>query len=169
MSLQGKRLTKTALLAAAAIALSIFESFVFGGSFFGFPGVKLGLANLAVVLALVFLDVKTALLIAIIKSLANFFVSGAITMLWYSLAGSIVSVLGMWMLYRFTKCFSLIGVSAFGGFLSNLGQLCIMILLSKTTEFFYYLPILTLSGVLSGGINGFLAILIMEKLPTALQ
>lgn len=165
--MRGKKITLTALLAAAAILLSIFESTVLGGSFFGIPGVKLGLANLAVLVALCRLDGKTAFFIAVIKALAGFFVSGAITMLWYSLAGSVLSVLGMWLLYRYTRCFSLMGISAFGGFLSNLGQLCVMMLLSGTAEFLYYLPVLTLSGVAAGFVIGLLALLIDRCLPPA--
>ena len=162
-----KKLTFAALLAAAAILLSVFEALVLGGSFFGIPGIKLGLANLAVLIALCKADGKTAFLIAVIKAFASFFVSGAVTVLWYSLAGSVLSVLGMWLVYRYTKCFSLIGVSALGGFLSNLGQLCVMMLLSGTAEFLWYLPVLTLSGVLAGGVIGLLAQLIERCLPPA--
>jgi len=163
--LRGKKLTFTALLAAAAIVLSILESVLFGGSFFGIPGVKLGLANLAVLLALCMTDSKTAFFIGLIKALASFFVSGVVTMLWYSLAGTLLSVLGMWLLYRYTKCFSLVGISAFGGFLSNLGQLCVMMLISGTAEFLYYLPVLTIFGVLAGSVNGLLATLILKRVP----
>lgn len=161
--MQGKKLTLTALLGSVAIVLSIFESLVLGGSFFGLPGVKLGLANLAVLLSLRLTNGKTAIFVAALKSLASFFVSGAVTVLWYSLAGSLLSLLGMWLLLRYTECFSLVGISAAGGFLSNLGQLCIMMLLSGTAEFLYYLPILTLAGVAAGAVNGLLALLIEKS------
>lgn len=165
--MRGKKLTMTALLGSVAIVLSIFESTVLGGSFFGLPGVKLGLANLAVLLSLRLADGKTAVFAAVLKSLASFFVSGAVTVLWYSLAGSLLSLLGMWLLLRYTKCFSLMGISAAGGFLSNLGQLCIMMLLSGTAEFLYYLPVLTLAGIAAGAVNGFLAELTERCLPPA--
>lgn len=163
MWLRGKKITIRALLAAVAIVLSIFEGTVLGGGFFGIPGIKLGLANLAVIIALEITDAPTAFFTAFLKALATFFVSGAVTMLWYSLAGSLLAVLGMWLLLRFAKCFSLIGISAFGGFLSNLGQLIVMMMLSETAEFLYYLPILTLSGVIAGSVNGFLAEVILER------
>ena len=66
--MRGKKLTMTALLGAVAIVLSIFESMVLGGSFFGVPGVKLGLANLAVLLSLRLTDGKTAVFVAVLKS-----------------------------------------------------------------------------------------------------
>ena len=162
--MRDKRLTVTGLLAAAAIVLSIMESAVFGGGLFGIPVAKLGLANIAVILAMVLYGGKTALLIGMIKALAGFFASGAVTALWYALAGTLLSVAGMLLLYRAAKCFSLIGISAFGGFLSNLAQLGIMMALSGTVAFLWYLPVLTICGVASGCINGFLAEVIRRRI-----
>ena len=169
MQLRDKKLTTTALLAAAAAVLSIVENLIFGGGLFGIPGAKLGLANIAVILALVMHGGKTAVLIGVIKALAGFFVSGAITALWYALAGTLLSVAGMILLYRYFKCFSLLGISAFGGFLSNLAQLGVMMLLSQTVEFLWYLPILTICGVVSGCINGFLAAVVLSRDKRQLQ
>ena len=162
--MRDKKLTATALLAAAAIVLSVVESIVFGGAAFGIPGAKLGIANIAVILAMAMFGGKTALLIGCIKSFAGFFASGAITALWYSLAGTALSVAGMLVLYRRCRCFSLMGISAFGGFLSNLAQLTVMVMLTQTAGFFGYLPLLTVFGVVSGCINGLLAELVLERL-----
>jgi len=162
MRLRDKKLTTTALLAAAAIVLSILEAALFGGTS-GIPGAKLGLANIAVILAMVMFGGKTAILIGVVKALASFFVSGAITTLWYALAGTLLSIAGMLLLHRRFRCFSLLGISAFGGFLSNLAQLAVMMLLTQTVEFLYYLPLLTLFGVASGCINGFLSELVLSR------
>ena len=164
MRLRDKKLTTTALLAAAAIVLSIVESVVFGGGAFGIPGAKPGLANIAVILALVMFGGKTAFLIGLIKAAASFFASGAVTALWYALGGTVFSVAGMWTLYRFTRCFSLTGISAFGGFLSNLAQLGIMILITQTAEFLWYLPVLTVCGVISGSINGIVSNIVIQRI-----
>ena len=163
----GKKLTAAALLAAAAVVLSILESLLFGGLTLGLPGIKLGLANIAVLVALKYSGTGTAYLIGVIKSLASFFAAGSVTVLWYSLAGTLLAVTGMWLMDRYLRCFSLIGVSAFGGFLSNLGQLLVMMLLSHTAEFLFYLPVLTIAGTAAGCLSGLLAAVILSRLGRA--
>lgn len=162
----GKRVAVLGIMASLAIVLSILENTLTGMANFAVPGVKPGLANIAVVLSLVYLGGGYAAVIALIKATAVFLATGSVTTLWFSLAGSLLSVGGMWLLYKTGgRVFSLAGVSALGGFLSNLGQLLAMIALSGTAEFLYYLPVLGVSGVLFGLAVGVLANLAVKRLP----
>ena len=96
---RGKRLALLAIFAAIAIVLSFFENALMSMTNFFIPGFKPGIANIAVVLAVAWLGGKEAFLISLIKACASFMATGAITVLWFSLAGSIISCAGMLLLY----------------------------------------------------------------------
>lgn len=91
------------LLGSLAIVLSILENSITGMLNFAVPGLKPGLANLAVVLALPYLGGGAALAVSLLKALAVFLATGTVTTLWFSLAGSLLSVAGMWLLWRFCR------------------------------------------------------------------
>ena len=168
MRLRGKDVALLGIFSGAAIALSILETLLFGGLSIGLPGVKLGMANIAVLVALRKLGGKGAAAVALVKAFAAFFASGALTILWYSLAGTLLSFAGMLALnVYFGRTFSLAGISAAGGVLSNLGQLLVMLLLSRTVEFLYYLPLLAIAGVITGIVNGVLATLVLRRIDRA--
>lgn len=165
MNQKSKTVAVLGLLSALAIVLSIFENQMFGYINFVIPGIKPGISNITVVFALVALDFRYAAFIALIKSTASFLATGAITVLWFSLVGSALSLLGMWLIYKFTSCFTLAGISALGGVLSNVGQIIVMIIISGSMEFVYYMPVLAISGVLFGCIIGVIANYCVNKLP----
>ena len=161
------------LLGSLAIVLSILENSITGMLNFAVPGLKPGLANLAVVLALPYLGGGAALAVSLLKALAVFLATGTVTTLWFSLAGSLLSVAGsllsvagMWLLWRFCRrTFSLAGISALGGALSNLGQVGVMAAISNTPAFFYYLPVLTIFGVGFGMLVGLLGNMVLRRVP----
>ena len=148
-----------------AIVLSILENTLTGMMNFAIPGVKPGLSNLAVVLALAFLGGGYGFVVALIKATASFLATGAVTVLWFSLAGSLLSMGGMWLVWKLCrKTFTWAGISALGGLLSNIGQVLVMMALSETVEFLYYLPFLAISGVFFGFVVGVLANLILARM-----
>ena len=151
--MQVKKLALMGIFAAIAITLSMMENALSNMMSFAIPGVKLGLSNIAVILALEYLGGGSATVIGGIKACASFLATGSVTVLWFSLGGTALSVAGMVLLHRCRR-FSLAGVSALGGFLSNVGQLGVMILITGTAEFLYYLPVLTISGVAFGFLIG---------------
>lgn len=154
------------LLGSLAIVLSILENSVTGMLNFAVPGLKPGLANLAVVLALPYLGGGAALAVSLLKALAVFLATGTVTTLWFSLAGSLLSVAGMWLLWRFCRrTFSMAGISALGGALSNLGQVGVMAAISNTPAFFYYLPALAIFGVGFGMLVGVLGNMVLRRVP----
>jgi len=160
-----KRAALLGILASVAIVLSIVENTLTGMANLAVPGIKPGLANLAVVLALYYLGGGYAAVIALVKAGAVFLATGAATTLLFSLAGSLLAAGGMWLLHTAGKgVFSLAGISALGGVLSNLGQILVMAAVSGTAEFFYYLPVLGVSGVLFGLAVGLLANLVTAKI-----
>ncbi|MEE1038066.1 MAG: Gx transporter family protein [Eubacterium sp.] len=129
----------------------------------GIPGVKLGIANIVIVMALYKLNVKYALLINLIRIfIAGFLFSGVFGIL-YSLAGGLLSLVVM-VLVKKAKVFSVVGVSLAGGVAHNLGQLITAALIVSNIKLFLYFPVLVFSGLFSGIIIGIVAGLALEKI-----
>ena len=152
-----------ALLIAQSLALFLFEGML--PLPFLAPGAKLGLANLITLLALYTLPRwQDALLVILVRiALATMF-GGGPTILMYSLAGGLLSFTVMLMLRRSGR-FSILGVSAAGGFAHNLGQLLIASLVIGYPDLLLYLPILGPCGILTGLLLGTCAGLVLKKLP----
>jgi len=120
------------------------------------PGAKLGLANIVTVFALFTLGSRACLLIVLLRTgLASFF-GGGPTIFIYSIAGGLLSLAAMTALKK-TRCFSILGVSAAGGFCHHLGQLIVASLAANTLSIFRYLPILGSCGLITGLMIGWIA------------
>lgn len=150
-----------AILAALAMIFSYIEAII--PFSVGIPGVKLGIANLVILIALYKLDLKYAFLINLIRIfLVGFLFTGAFGIL-YSLAGGLLSLLVM-VIVKNAKIFSVVGVSLAGGVAHNLGQLITAALIVSNIKLFAYFPVLIFSGLISGIIIGIVSSLILMKL-----
>ena len=159
------RISLCAMLAVVSLLFSYVEVILPFQS--PVPGIKLGLANLVVLVALFRLDAKEAFVISLLRVLlAGILFAGAYSML-YSLAGSVLSFAGMLLLKK-SGLFSMIGVSMAGGVLHNLGQILVAAVMISGTAIFYYLPVLTLSGMLCGIIVGIGAHILIRRIPEKL-
>ena len=147
---------KTAFLgifAAVAIIFGYVESLV--PVFAGIPGIKLGLANLAVLFILERYGLGEAALVSVVRILVIGFLFGNLFSILYSLAGAALSLIVMACLLHFSDL-SLIGVSVAGGVTHNIGQLIVAALIVESASVFYYLPALLVSGVVTGVLIGWL-------------
>lgn len=128
------------------------------------PGIKLGLANLVIIIAIYRMGFKYSFTINMVRIVAaGLLFSGVFGMI-YSLAGGILSIVVMYILYR-TGLFSMVGVSMAGGVCHNLGQLLTACVLLQNTGILSYFPVLLFSGLISGIIIGILAYIIEKRLP----
>ncbi len=156
-----KALTTCALLTALALVFSYIEFLL--PLNFGIPGVKLGLANIVVVLALYWLGPRYGLYINIARICLSALLFGSLFSALYALAGGLVSLAVMILLKRTDK-FSLTAVSAAGGVLHNLAQICVAAAITRTAGIFGYFPVLLLAGLATGIFNGIVCILVLRKL-----
>ena len=108
---------------------------------FGIPGVKLGLANLIIVIALYRMKLSEVYLLSIVRVLLAGFIFGNYFSIIYSLAGGILSLTVMALL-RKKGGFSVIGVSIAGGVFHNIGQLIVASVIVETFSVMYYVPVL---------------------------
>ena len=158
--MNNRKLVTMALFITAAMILSYIESlFPF---FFGVPGMKLGLANLAAVFALCRMGVRDAAVISLVRVVLVSITFGNAYSFAYSFAGAALSLAVMAGLRR-SGWFSILGVSAAGGVCHNLGQLLVAISVLGTARLGWYLPALAVSGTLTGAGIGLAGGLIVRR------
>lgn len=156
-----KTLSTLALLTALAIILSYVESFL---PSLGVPGVKLGLANIAVIFALYRLGWRCAAAVSLVRVGLVSLLFGSVGALFYSLAGAALSLSVMSILRRLDR-FSGVGVSVAGGVAHNGGQILMAMWILKTETLLYYLPVLALAGIAGGILTGLCAALLVKRIP----
>ena len=156
-----RRITLMALLTAAAMILSYVESLLPSP---GIPGVKLGLANIAVIFALYRLGWKEAAAISLVRVGMVSLLFGSVGALFYSLAGAVLSLAVMTLLRRL-DVFSPVGVSVAGGVSHNVGQILMAVVLLETERLIWYLPVLILTGLGGGILVGLCGAALVKRIP----
>lgn len=158
-----KLIAAAALLAALALILSYIEAIL--PISLGFPGIKIGFANIVIVLALYYLGPRYAFYINIIRIAAAALLFGTLFSGLYSLAGGLFSFAAMAALKKTDK-FSITGVSMAGGAVHNLAQLAVAAVIVKTSQIAVYLPVLLAAGAAAGIFNGIISNLVLRRLST---
>ena len=149
------------MLCAAALILSYIE---FQIPFFaGIPGMKLGLANAAIVTVLYLYTWKEAALVNLVRILAVSLLFGSVFSALFSTAGAALSLLCM-QLVKQTGRFSPAGVSVTGGVAHNLGQILIAVFIVNDVRVGYYFIPLAISGVITGALIGVIIELLIPRL-----
>lgn len=120
------------------------------------PGVKLGLANVVVLVMLYYMDAKSAFFISLVRVVLCGLLFAGFAGLLYSLSGALLSFAAMALLKK-TGRFSMIGVSVAGGVFHNVGQITVAALAVENVRMAYYLPFLLVSGVVTGVLIGLVA------------
>ena len=139
---------------ALALIFSYVESLV--PIHIGIPGVKLGLANLVIVIALYKMKIHEAYLLSVLRIILSGFIFANMFSILYSLAGGIISLTVMSMLKSSNK-FSVIGISISGGVFHNIGQLIMAAIVLESLSITYYLPMLLISGLVTGFLIGIIS------------
>lgn len=148
-----RKIALCAMLMALAMIFSYVEVLI--PINLGVPGIKLGIANLVVVVGLFFLPAEV-LMISVARILLMGYLFGNGMSILYSLAGGLLSFLVM-LLLKHIKGFSITGVSIAGGVTHNVAQICVAALVVQNRKLFYYLPALLVAGVITGMLIGILS------------
>ena len=130
---------------------------------FGVPGIKLGLANLIIVIVLYKSDWREALLLSVVRIVLAGFIFGNLFSIVYSLAGGILSLAVMTLLKK-SDCFSVTGISMAGGVCHNIGQLAAAMIIVETYQVGYYLPVLLIAGLITGAVIGAVAGEVLKRI-----
>ena len=156
-----KKTAYLGLFAAVAIIFGYVESMIH--FFAGIPGIKLGLANLAVLFILETYSWKEAALVSIVRIFVIGFMFGNLFSILYSLAGAALSLTVMTLMKK-KSGFSILGVSVAGGVSHNVGQLIVAAIIVENTSLLYYAPALLISGVVTGLVIGMLTREVLRRI-----
>ncbi len=160
MKISVKRLALCGVLSALALVLGYLEHLV--PLPIGIYGIKLGLANLAVIVPLYLLGAPSAIIINVVRIVLSSLLFGNTVSLAYSLAGAALSLSVMLMLKAIDK-FSIVGVSICGGVAHNIGQMIVAVILVDNLKIAFYLPVLIISGAITGALIGICALPIIKN------
>ena len=149
------------VLTAGAIVIAILESFI---PSIGIPGVKLGLANIVILIILYELGIVEAIIVNLLRVLVVGLVRGTFLSMGFlmSLTGALLSLGIMILFYLLIKTFSIIGVSVIGSLFHVFGQIIIAIIFLGTAYVFLYLPVIAISAIITGVFVGIAAKLIIK-------
>lgn len=157
------RIARMGMLTSLSLLLSYVESLL--PSFFTVPGIKLGLANTAVVFALYTLPLQDVLLVSIMRVVISSLLFGNVLSLVYSFSGALLSLVVMALMKR--TGMSVQAVSITGGIVHNTAQLLVAAAVVRSTALGYYLPFLLLSGAVTGFAIGEAASLVLTRMESA--
>lgn len=157
------RIAYISVFTAASISLFVLES-LFPTPI---PGIRIGLANIFILLALIHLGLKEAFLIGILKSVVGSLILARLLTpsFLFSISGTITSTIIMWLVIKSRLPFSLLGISIIGAEAHIIIQLFIATtIFLPGVSFFYISPIYILSSIITGSLTGFLAYLFYSKI-----
>ncbi|CQR72515.1 Riboflavin transporter RibU [Sporomusa ovata DSM 2662] len=161
-----KRLVLLALLVAMAAALHVLES-----QFpipVPVPGVKLGLANIISLLAILMLGWQAAVYVAVARVLLGSLFGGSLLgpAFVMSMGGALASIFIMaYISKNYQQVFSLAGVSLVGAAVHNITQVILAAFLVHSAGLLWYLPYLLLFAVPTGLFTGLTANYCFAKAP----
>lgn len=156
-----RKLTQLALTVSFAMMLSFIESRI--PAFVAIPGVKIGLANIAVIFTLYKFGFKEAISVSLVRVLLVSILFGSPISLIYSVSGAILSFASMLLLKALIPLRE-VAVSVAGGVMHNVGQIAAASIMLDTNVVVYYLPFLILSGTIAGIAVGITAALLIKRI-----
>ena len=151
------------LFTALALLLSYVEVLL-PPLFVSVPGIKMGLANIAIIYILFSFGIKYAFAVSIVRVFVVSMLFGSVLTLCYSVAGAVLSLVVMGLLKKF-DFLSEVGVSVAGGVCHNIGQILVAVALLGTPQIAYYLIVLTFTGIVSGTFVGLCSAFLVKRLP----
>ena len=159
--MKARRVAFLSLSISLAMILSFVESQI--PALVAIPGIKVGLPNIVMVFLLYRVGWKETVTVSLIRIFLVSLLFGNVQTLTFSIAGALVSLAGMILLKK-TDRFSCIAVSIVGGIAHNVGQILAACLWTSTAQVAWYLPVLFLSGTVSGGLIGLLAGIMVKRM-----
>lgn len=153
-----KKIALCGLFSAIAIAIAFAESISGVNALIPIPGVKLGLANIAVIGAVIFIEKKYGFAVMLIRCLVMLFIFGNVSGFIISLCGGCFAFASVCFMIRLGGSFcSLIGISSVGAFCHAVGQLVAVAVLTDASSVLVASPMVLFGSVLTGVVSGLCA------------
>ncbi len=163
-----KKIVRLSLFLALGVVLNIIESMM--PVLIPIPGVKLGIANTIGLLVLYYYGPKEYILIGFLRVLLVALLRTGIgsTAFLLSLSGWFLSTLFV-VLINLLKKASIYGLSIGSAVMHGIGQIIMVVIIYSLPEMVNYLPILIVSGLISGAVLALLCSELLKKLDRVLR
>lgn len=158
--MNGRRVALAGILTALGLVLGYVESLL---PVFGFPGMKIGLGNLVVMVAAYIIGAGAAIVVNLVRIILTAMLFGSMVSLWYALAGGTFSLLVMLLLKNIGH-FHVLPVSMAAAIAHNVGQLLVAMLLIGTKAILWYMVVLWFSGMIFGAAIGLIAGIVIKRM-----
>ena len=160
-----RKLSQCGLLVALALVLSLVERLIPLQLIVPIAGIKLGLANIVLLFALIMLDIKQTAVIFICRIVLSSIFAGSFTGFLFSFLGGLFSIIIMYILLKWEgKLFSFYGISIAGAAAHNIGQIIAAIFVLNSVYIVAYLPMLLICSFPLGFITGYTAKIVINHL-----
>ncbi len=162
-----KKLSLMAMLTAASLIVFVIEAQI--PAPVPVPGVKLGLANVITLIAMLLLGRREAGLILAVRIVMGSVFAGGVSAFLFSISGGVLAYAVMCItVTRFPRKMLWV-VSALAAVAHNLGQLLTAIAVTKTAALMVYAPVLLASGIITGVFTGLVAMYLVRRLDKTRQ
>ncbi len=162
-----KKLSLMAMLTAASLIVFVIEAQI--PAPVPVPGVKLGLANVITLIAMLLLGRREAGLILAVRIVMGSVFAGGVSAFLFSISGGVLAYAVMCItVTRFPRKMLWV-VSALAAVAHNLGQLLAAIAVTKTAALMVYAPVLLTSGIITGAFTGLVAMYLVRRLDKTRQ
>lgn len=162
-----KKLVFMALLTAISLVIWVIEAQI--PPPIPVPGIKLGLASVVTLTAMVLLSRKDALIILLVRVVMSALFAGSVSALLFSLTGGVLSWLVMALTVRLFEDKLLWVVSVFGAIGHNGGQLIAAIAVTRTASLIVYGPALLCAAIVTGAFTGVAAMYLRRALERTIK
>ncbi|SDY95996.1 Gx transporter family protein [Tindallia californiensis] len=151
------------VLTGVALILGYVERLI--PVFSAMPGIKLGLSNTVLLYALYIMNWKEAMTLMVLKVVLSGLLFAGLSGALYGFSGGLLSLMFMILIQR-SDGFSIVGVSMVGAVFHNIGQIGMAMLVVQTKGLLLYLPVLIISGAITGMLTGMIAQNVLKGLKT---
>ena len=155
------KITLVGVLIAGAVVIGYLESLI---PSVGIPGIKLGLANIVILITLYELGIKEAIFVNALRVVLVSLITGTLFSYGFlmSLAGAILSLGVMVLFHTLIKKFSIIGVSVLGALFHVIGQIIVAMIFLESVYVLYYVPFIAVTSLITGVLVGLESKLIIK-------
>lgn len=162
-----KKLTQLSVLITIAVIIFVLEMQL--PPLTPIPGIKMGLSNIITLVVMILFSRKDAFIVLMLRIIISSIFAGQMTAFIYSIAGGLVSFYFMSLFTLFINKDKIWIISIFSAIGHNIGQIAVAILITSTWRIIFYLPILLISGIISGAFTGITAQLLLKKIQGAIK
>ena len=162
--LRSRKITFLGVLTAFAVVLHTIEAGLPNPT----PWLRLGLANIITLVALMSLGLGCAMAVQVLRIIIGSLLTGTLfsPVFIQGFGGGMAAAFAMWLVWHYGgRLFSPVGISIIGAFVhTSIQVLLAYLIIIRHFQIFFLLPIFLLTSVATGFFNGLAAYLLFERL-----